>query len=146
LICNICSFVLSTRFPEIILLTAKAPQLCNKAVMKTRETTIAVPLTVTDYGTIRIADSRESGCRIEDCLLETAARLKRYLAGMSVIAWRLFWLTHMNRQNPEANCIQILAQREWQALYCRINKTTQLPKKPPTVRQAIRWIAQLGGF
>src|SRR5438552_8913721 len=88
----------------------------------------------------------KSGCRVEDCLLETAARLKRYLALMSVITWRLFWLTHINRQNPDASCTTILAEAEWQALYCRINKTTELPKQPPTVRQAVRWIAQLGGF
>ena len=65
---------------------------------------------------------------------------------MSVITWRLFWLTHINRQNPDASCTTILAEAEWQALYCRINKTTELPKQPPTVRQAVRWIAQLGGF
>lgn len=88
----------------------------------------------------------KSGCHVEDCLLETAARLKRYLALMSVIAWRLFWLTHINRQNPAAPCTTILAEAEWQALYCRINKTTDLPKEPPTVRQAVRWIAKLGGF
>jgi hypothetical protein len=28
----------------------------------------------------------------------------------------------------------------------RIHKTTQLPQSVPTVRQAVRWIAQLGGF
>jgi hypothetical protein len=88
----------------------------------------------------------KSGCRVEDCLLATAARLKRYLTLMSVIAWRLFWLTHINRQHPQASCTTILADHEWQALYCRINKTTDLPTQPPTVRQAVRWIAQLGGF
>jgi len=88
----------------------------------------------------------KSGCRVEDCLLETAERLKRYLALMCVIAWRLFWLTHINRQNPQAPCTSILAESEWQALYCRINKTSQLPIEPPTVGQAVRWIAQLGGF
>jgi hypothetical protein len=28
----------------------------------------------------------------------------------------------------------------------RIHKTTKFPKTPPSVHQAIRWIAQLGGF
>lgn len=28
----------------------------------------------------------------------------------------------------------------------RIHKTTTLPEMPPTVRQAVRWIAQLGSF
>lgn len=78
--------------------------------------------------------------------MKTAARLKRYLALMSVIAWRLFWLTHINRQNPEASCPTILAETEWQALYCSLNKTNDLPKEPPTVRQVVRWMARLDGF
>jgi Transposase Tn5 dimerisation domain len=88
----------------------------------------------------------KSGCRVEACLLETAERLERYLALMCVVAWRLFWLTHINRHNPDASCTTILAPHEWQSLYCKINKTTQLPPNPPTVRQAVRWIAKLGGF
>ncbi|MEW6734878.1 MAG: IS4 family transposase [Acidobacteriota bacterium] len=55
-------------------------------------------------------------------------------------------MTHINRQEPQASCNTVLAEHEWKALYCRINKTTQLPKQPPTVRQVVRWIAQLGGF
>lgn len=88
----------------------------------------------------------KSGCRVEACRLMTAERLMRYLALMCVVAWRLFWLTHINRQQPEAPCTTILAEHEWQALYCRVQKTTQLPPQPPTVQQAVRWIAKLGGF
>ncbi len=58
----------------------------------------------------------------------------------------IFWLTHINRQTPEAPCTTILAQHEWQALYTAIHRSATLPATPPTVRQAVRWIAQLGGF
>jgi hypothetical protein len=88
----------------------------------------------------------KSGCTIEDCRLETAERLKPYLALMGIIAWRLFWLTHINRQLPEASCTLILADHEWKALYTAIHRRATLPTSPPTVRQAVRWIAQLGGF
>ena len=37
----------------------------------------------------------KSGCSVEDCRLEEAERLKPYLALMGVVAWRLFWLTHI---------------------------------------------------
>ena len=40
----------------------------------------------------------------------------------------------------------LLAVAEWQALYCAIHKTPTPPATPPTLRQAVRWIAQLGGF
>jgi len=88
----------------------------------------------------------KSGCRIEDCRLQNAERLIRYITLMCVIAWRLFWLTYMNRQSPNAPCSIVLTEHEWKALYCKIKKTTQPPDEPPKLREAMRWIAQLGGF
>ena len=88
----------------------------------------------------------KSGCTVEDCRLESAERLKPYLTLMGIIAWRLFWLTHINRQTPEASCTTILADHEWKALYATVHRHAVLPATPPTVRQAVRWIAQLGGF
>lgn len=88
----------------------------------------------------------KSGCKVEDCRLETAERLIRFLTLSSIIAWRLYWLTLINRHRPEDPCTAILAEHEWQALYATINRTTLIPQQPPTVRLAVRWIAQLGGF
>lgn len=88
----------------------------------------------------------KSGCQVEKCRLESADRLTKYLALFSVIAWRLHWLTHANRQTPELPCTHALSDSEWKALYCKIHKSRELPKSPPTLRQATRWIAQLGGF
>lgn len=88
----------------------------------------------------------KSGCRVEDCLLQTAERLQNYIALMCVVSWRLHWLTYINRTEPDRPCTHILTQVEWQALYLHLHKTTTFPKAPPTVHQAIRWIAQLGGF
>lgn len=88
----------------------------------------------------------KSGCLVENSLLQTAKRLQNYITLMCVIAWRLQWLTYLNRTAPDLPCIHILTTVEWQALYMRMHKTTQFPEKLPTVRQAVRWIAQLGGF
>lgn len=88
----------------------------------------------------------KSGCTVEEARLQTADRLQRYIALMCVIAWRLHWLTYLNRSAPDLPCTTILTVTEWQALYMRIHQTTSLPQSPPTVRQAVRWIAQLGGF
>jgi len=65
---------------------------------------------------------------------------------MSIVAWRLHWLTYFNRTDPDLPCTVILTTLEWQALYARIHRTLSLPSSPPTVRQAVGWIAQLGGF
>lgn len=88
----------------------------------------------------------KSGCQVEAARLGTADRLKKHLAVMSVIAWRLFWMTFLNRVSAETECTMFLAEHEWQALYCRIHKRKNLPEKVPTVREAVRWIAKLGGF
>ncbi|MCP4611107.1 MAG: IS4 family transposase [Planctomycetes bacterium] len=88
----------------------------------------------------------KSGCKVEDCRLETAKRLIRFITLKSVIAWRLFWMTKINRINPDAACTLVLADQEWKALYTIIHGKVKLPTRLPTVRQVVRWIAQLGGF
>ena len=88
----------------------------------------------------------KSGCQVESCRLGTAERLTKYLALFAIIAWRLHWITMVNRQSPDKSCVSILADCEWKALYCKINKTRSPPATPPSIRQAVRWIAQLGGF
>jgi hypothetical protein len=88
----------------------------------------------------------KSGCKVEKCCLETAERLMNYIALKSVIAWRLFWMVHMNRTNPDAPATTVLADHEWKALYSTVHKTSEIPDEPPTVREAIHWIAQLGGW
>jgi hypothetical protein len=88
----------------------------------------------------------KSGCRVEKLQLETEERLERAIAVYSIVAWRLLWLTYNARQFPEASCEIALERHEWQALYCKIKKTPIAPEEPPSLRQAVRWIAQLGGF
>lgn len=88
----------------------------------------------------------KSGCRVEKAQLATTDRLLPLLTLLSIIAWRLFWLTFVARTDPDAPCTTILAHHEWRALYAFTNKTTDPPAHPPTVRQAVLWIAQLGGF
>ena len=88
----------------------------------------------------------KSGCRIEELQVETAARLERALATYCIVAWRLLWLTYEARQQPETSCEVVLQPYEWQALYTQIHQSTTVPLTPPTLREATRWIAQLGGF
>lgn len=88
----------------------------------------------------------KSGCKVEDCRLETYDRLKKYLTLKSIIAFRLFWLTMINRTNPTMSCEKILANHEWKSLYCHIHKVSKPTEKPPSASEAIRMVAKLGGF
>jgi len=88
----------------------------------------------------------KSGCNTENCRLETFDRLVRYLALKSIIAFRLYWLTHINRVQPNAPCTIALQDHEWKALFCKINRTNQPCKDPPNIHNAVLMIARLGGF
>ena len=88
----------------------------------------------------------KSGCALEARQLESLAALQRGLALFSVIAWRLLYASLLARAVPDLPCTVLLETVEWQALYCAIHQTPTPPRRPPTLHQAVRWIAQLGGF
>lgn len=88
----------------------------------------------------------KSGCTVEKLQLRTVERLTRAFAVYSMVAWRLLWLTYEVRAHPNQPCTVVLEDYEWQALYGFINKTTTPPPTPPTLEEAVRWIAKLGGF
>lgn len=88
----------------------------------------------------------KSGFQVERTRLAEVDRLKRYLATISIAAYRLHAITFASRSHPEDPCTKVLGELEWKALYCRIKKTKELPPAPPSLKEATRWIAQLGGF
>lgn len=88
----------------------------------------------------------KSGCRIEQRQLETAQRLERALAVDQVVAWRILALCKAAREQPNASVRDWLSQAEWEALWCQVHRRVDPPKTPPTIREAVRWIARLGGF
>ena len=88
----------------------------------------------------------KGGCKIEARQLESFDRLKRLLSVYAVIAWRILYARMLSRLTPNVSASAILAPDEWQALYCRIYRTPNPPATPPPLRQALRWIARLGGF
>ena len=88
----------------------------------------------------------KSGLRVEQCRLQMADRLTRYLTVMSIIAWKIYWMTLIGRAHPEWPCTCFLDDQEWKVLYVRFQQTKSYPKTPPSVREAVHWIARLGGF
>ena len=88
----------------------------------------------------------KSGLNVEDCRLQTADRLVRYLSVMSIVAWRIFWITLIARISPNISCLIAFDEEEWKILYMMHNKNKKLPKSPPTINQCVRWIAMFGGF
>lgn len=88
--------------------------------------------------------SHHNNVQVEECRLGTAERLMRYLTVMSVIAWRIFFITSIARTDPTLPCTTLLAEEEWKVLYVKMHKKPCL-NVTPTIKEAVSWIAQLGG-
>jgi hypothetical protein len=82
----------------------------------------------------------KQGCTVERLQFEEAHTLKNALALYSIVAWRLLWLTYTAREQPQAPATEVLPPLELQVL----EQATQAPVA--TAREAIRALAQLGGF
>ena len=83
----------------------------------------------------------KSGLKVEDCRLGTADRLIKYLTVMSIIAYRIYFVTLIARTNPSLPCDILLSEDEWKILYSRAYQTKNYPKQPPPIKDAIKWIA-----
>lgn len=88
----------------------------------------------------------KSGCRVEQRQLQSAEGLRRCLALDSLVACRILSLTLLGRTVPDLPCSVIFEEHEWQSLYCFIHQTSCPPNSPPSLNEAIRWLARLGGF
>lgn len=88
----------------------------------------------------------KSGCRIEDRRLGSAETLQACLAIDLVVAWRIFRLTKLGRTVPDVCCEIFFREEEWKALCIHYTKNPHPPEMPPTLNEAIRIMAKLGGF
>jgi hypothetical protein len=87
----------------------------------------------------------KSGCRIEDRQLNSANRIESCLAIDLVVGWRIYWLVKQGRETPEVPCDIFLEQDEWRVLYAVVHQERP-PEEPPTLYNAVRMIAKIGGF
>lgn len=87
----------------------------------------------------------KTGCRIEDIQLETRDRQKNCLAMYAIVAWRVLYLTYLNRACPKLPCTTVFTPGEWKPVWLVVAKKP-LPPKPPELAEIMRLIAQLGGY
>lgn len=88
----------------------------------------------------------KSGCRIEQRQLGDSERIEACLAIDLVVAWRIYYLNKLGREVPQAPCTVYFEDAEWKALMVFTSKNPVPPKQPPTLREALRSVAMLGGF
>lgn len=88
----------------------------------------------------------KSGCKIEERQLGSADKIEACMAIDMVVAWRIFHLTKLGRETPIVPCSVFFAEHEWKALVSFIHRDPKSIDKEPTLREAIRMVAGLGGF
>lgn len=88
----------------------------------------------------------KSGCEIEKLQNRRAERLQKLILVYSIISARILGMTYMARQHSEEPCTMFLEEEEWQVLYCIANRTSTVPQTAPTIKEAVSYLAKLGGF
>lgn len=86
----------------------------------------------------------KSGCKAEDAKLRTAQRLTNLIAVYCIIAWRVFWLTMVNRTNPKTSATAVFTETEIAILNHLANEPERQP--PRHVAYYLLAVAKLGGY
>ncbi len=87
----------------------------------------------------------KSGCKVEEKSLRSAERLYPLFCLFLIIAWRLNFLLHMSRINPNISCEIYFDRSEWKAGYIAATRNKEPPINPPTMSEMMGYIGKLGG-
>jgi hypothetical protein len=85
----------------------------------------------------------KSGCRAEESQLRTAERLVNLISVFCILSWRIFWLTMLNRTDPDAPPDLALTQTEIDLLDKLVADKNETAN---TVSHYLIKLARLGGY
>ena len=88
----------------------------------------------------------KSTCRVEETQLRGATRVHRWAVILAAVATRIQRLTQLARTAPEMPAAQELTSDEIDAVLLLRKPALYKAQKSPTIEQAVRWIAELGGY
>lgn len=88
----------------------------------------------------------KSGCGVEEMRLEDSNRLIKYLLLLFIVGARILWMTKLARQSEEIKCTEAFSDDEWRVLYIRKYKKKPAEGFIPSMKEAVRLLAILGGF
>jgi len=87
----------------------------------------------------------KSGCEIEKIQQRSVEGIELVILLYSIISIHIMQLTFLSRNAPETPCELIFSETEWKTLHRAANRTRSDPEKPPSMEEAVRLIARLGG-
>ena len=87
----------------------------------------------------------KSGCRAEESRLRTADRLVNLLAILSILSWRIFWITMLNRTEPAAVPNQAFTELDQYLLDEVVPYRPNQLRRTPLSHYIVK-LARLGGY
>jgi len=88
----------------------------------------------------------KSGCRAEDSRLRTADRLTNLIAIYCIVSWRIFWMTMLNRADPDSSAEHAFTGWEIEALdRLQPDREVWVPQQK-TLSRYLTKLAKLGGY
>lgn len=88
----------------------------------------------------------KSGCKAEKSKLQTAERLTNLLAVFCIMAWRVFWLTMINRTSPESAASEAFTESEIKILDLLTASDKTASDKKKTIHHYLIELAKIGGY
>jgi hypothetical protein len=87
----------------------------------------------------------KSGCRAEEAKLRTAERLVNLIAILTILSWRIFWITMLNRTRPDVAPAEAFTDLD-QYLLDELVPNKGSPPSTPSLSHYIVKLARLGGY
>jgi len=87
---------------------------------------------------------KSGGCNIEDIQARSMDVTVSIIMIYSIISVFIMNMTYAARLTPDAPCSIYFDDDEWKLLYSMVYKTTEIPDKPITIKEAVKLIAWLG--
>jgi len=88
----------------------------------------------------------KSGCKVEESKLPTAERLANLISSFCILAWRIFWMTMINRSSPETRPTVALTNTEIHLLDQLIKDKTVQHLSRNSLSTYVVKLARLGGY
>ena len=87
----------------------------------------------------------KSGCRAEEAKLRTADRLVNLIAILTILSWRIFWITMLNRTRPDAAPTEAFTDLDRYLLDELVPNKSSAPPTPSLSHYIVK-LARLGGY
>lgn len=93
---------------------------------------------------------KSGACNVEDSRLHSAEALAKWAIILASVAVRIERLKRLSRETPDAPATVELSDGEIRAIIWlkrrRKKRTETIPKSTPSLRDAVRWMAEIGGY